>query len=710
MYENREGDYQSQSKRVLMSLKKKIIILLVILVFGSGFGALTYTTINLRNKLRSEAERYAIAITSMLARMSAASQTVIKDVESILEDQMIAQAKITAHMVAAAEKAGESNEAIRNRLKEISKTTEVDEFWITNPKGQAYLTNVDGVDFSFSPDPKKQPQAHIFYDLLRKEGAENVTQEARVREIDNSKFKYVGTRGVDKTRIVQVGYDFEFMANLEEKIGLRRMIDAIVKDKRIDSIWVVDKNLSTLAHGSTPNENGATDKPQGDNDKSLASKEKSSDLSHSHRNKTRLSKAIKSGQIEASFETNYINVTAPILGANGQVLGATLIHFPTVALRDLLNNTAMDAFWLGVLALLIALSIAIIVGDKLSRPILALTASVRALYQGKLELEATEPFTHRTDELGVFVREFRRMATDIHQREEELDRLVKERTAALESAQGQIQKEVDMASRFQLAIMPSAFPKHENFNGKGFMRPAKEMGGDFYDVFNIDENRIGLVMADVSGKGVPSAFFMTMARTEIRNEAMGGNPPSEVLSCVNNRLCGENPLDLFVTVFYAIFNHSNGHLTYANGGHNPPYILRADKSIETIPLTGDLVVGMIEDIKFKNKTLTLQPKDNLFLYTDGICEAFNEKNEEFTNKRMEMVFKDRWSLDPNKNIEQMLSEVDNHVGEAPQSDDITCMSLQYLGNNNKNNKKEKTLMEEKEEIKSNHVARVSTQI
>ena len=685
-----------------MSLKHKIVALLLVLVFGSGLGALVFTTFNLRNKLLFEAERYTTGIASMLARLSGVSQTVIGDVEAILDKQMVAQAKIAAHMVAAAEKAGESKSKIRKRLKSIVTDTSVDEFWITDPKGRAYLTNIDGVDFSFSPNPEEQPQAHIFYDLLTG-NAKYVAQKARVREIDNNMFKYVGTQGVDMPRIVQVGYDFEFMKDLADRVGLKRLVDAIIKDKRVDEIWVFDQKLATLAYGSIfiPSEDSpalsgnspSEGSPSSDNspteDTSPPSGDSPPDRS-SHASKTaqlsdherqELTLVLESGETKVDFDTNHIRVIAPISAPeDGQPpLGVALIRFPAAALRDLLNSTVQDALWLGIFALLVALAIAIVVGGWLSRPILALTSSVRALYRGSLELTPIEPFTGRKDELGVFVREFRRMALDIHQREEELDRLVKERTAALENAQKQIRDEVSLASRFQAAILPTTFPQHERFNGHGFMRSAKEMGGDFYDVFVIDENQVGLVIADVSGKGVPAAFFMAVSRTELRNEGMNGNDPATVLENVNKRLCGENPLDLFVTVFYAVLDHRTGTLTYANGGHNPPYIMRSDGDIETIPTTGDLVLGMVEEISFRKGSVEIKSDDSLFLYTDGICEAFNAQQEEFSNQRMEEVLKKGDFKDTSDVIDRMVLAVDNYVGEAPQSDDITCLALKYEG-------------------------------
>ena len=667
-----------RGSRLRLSIKHKLVFLLLFIVFGSVIGTLTVMTMDLREKLLVEAERYATSVSSMVSRLSGVSQTVVSEMETILNGQMVAQARIAAHMVAMAEKAGENTQQIRNRLKAIVKDTQVDEFWITDSKGWAYLRNID-VDFTFSPDPKEQPQAHIFYKLLHGKTKE-VAQKARVREIDSSMFKYVGVAGVDKPRVVQVGYNFEFMKDFVDRVGLKRFVEGITKNNRVDSIWIFDRNFNAVAHGSSSGYSVSAEQNLVSSPGFGGISDEESGVSQlSGEDKAVLSSVLTANKAAVDFKSGFIRVVAPIPAAVvGQPpLGVTLIRFPTDVLYDVLNSSLESALWLGVLALFIALFIAIIVSSWLSRPILALTNAARALYGGSLSLNFIAPFKARTDELGIFVREFERMAVDIHKREEELDRLVKERTAALEDAQKQMRDEVELASRFQVAILPSTFPRHEKYTGSGFMRPAKEMGGDFYDVFTIDENRVGLVIADVSGKGVPAAFFMAVSRTEIRNEAMTGDSPGAVLERVNNRLCGENPLNLFVTVFYAIFDHRTGILTYANGGHNPPYLMRKDKKLEMIPSKGDLVLGMIEDVTFQEDSVELDSKDTVFLYTDGISEAFNEKEEEFTNQRMEEVLKDGDFKTPAETIDKMLVAVDDYTGEAPQSDDITCLCLKY---------------------------------
>ncbi len=703
----------------VLSLKHKLAILILILVFGSGTGALVFMTFDLRSKMRVEAERYAVTVAGTLARLAGVSQTVIGEVETILDQQMLAQAKITAHMVAAAEKSGESQSQIRNRLKSIVKETDIDEFWITDPTGRAYLTNVDGVDFSFSSDPKEQPQAYIFYPLLKDKSVKNVAQEARIREIDDSMFKYVGTKGVDMQRIVQVGYDFEFMEDLVDRVGLNRLVEAIVRDRRVESIWVFDKKLSVLAHSSVANMEAQLFFEGTSTESALASakgsvvKDQDPIVKDSTVGKDRtqgeegvrgtpseedeniVQGVLSSSRIALSFDGGHIRVVAPILSPNSKVvLGATLIRFPTDALRQLLNQSLQKTLGFGIIALILSIIVATIVGGWLSRPILALTSSVRALYGGQLNLLPIAPFTSRKDELGTFVREFQRMAVDIHQKKEELDQLVRERTAALENAQKQMRDEVALASSFQAALLPKP-PKHNRFSGYGFMRPAKEMGGDFYDIFTIDEDHLGFAIADVSGKGIPAAFFMSVSRTELRNEGITGGSPALVLERVNAKLCEENPLEMFVTVFYAILDHKNGILKYANGGHNPPYIISDPNSfhsspphssdaskntrVEQIPSKGDLVLGMIENISFHEGEVKLKPNDTLFLYTDGICEAFNLEKQEFTNRRMEEVFQAGLFKNDEDAIDQMLAAVDSHVGEAPQSDDITCLSLRWYG-------------------------------
>ncbi len=251
----------------------------------------------------------------------------------------------------------------------------------------------------------------------------------------------------------------------------------------------------------------------------------------------------------------------------------------------------------------------------------------------------------------------------------------RERLAALH-------KELEVASQIQRAIVPSQFPPFPDrteFAVHASMTPAKAVGGDFFDFFLIDADRLGFVIADVSGKGVPSALFMAVCRTLIKATAHAGEPPDACLGQVNRVLASEGVASMYVTVFYGVLDTRNGRLTYCNAGHNPPYVLRADGSVEPLAQVGGMVVGLFELASYDPGSIVLGPGDGLFMYTDGVTEATDVAGEEFTAARLAPCLAECRGLGLEEVIEKVGSAVTAFAGDAPQADDITMLALRYLG-------------------------------
>ena len=248
----------------------------------------------------------------------------------------------------------------------------------------------------------------------------------------------------------------------------------------------------------------------------------------------------------------------------------------------------------------------------------------------------------------------------------------------LESIKG----DLAVAREIQQAILPRVFPPFPENVGEldiaALMNAAKDVGGDFYDFFRIDDNRIGFVIADVSGKGVPAAIFMAVSRTLIRATGIRGVIPSECITYSNGLLAKESANNMFVTVFYGIYNIKTGEVTYTNAGHNPPYLMKADGSIVQLPISKDIVVGALDDFQFTEETLQLEHGDTLLLYTDGVTEAIDVNDEEYGEKRLEDTLKDVTQ----KSCQQIINTITDHVktftGEAEQSDDITLLAIKRL--------------------------------
>lgn len=240
-----------------------------------------------------------------------------------------------------------------------------------------------------------------------------------------------------------------------------------------------------------------------------------------------------------------------------------------------------------------------------------------------------------------------------------------------------IRQELDIAARMQHAILPRTWPQRKEFALWGSMRSAKEVGGDFYDHFPLEEGRIGIVVADVSDKGVPAALFGMVSKTLIRSTAMQGGEPAVTVEAANNILCEDNDACMFVTTLYAVFDPAKATFTYVNAGHLPPLLMHADGAYEFLPATGGAALGVVDGISFRQESIMLKAGDMVIIYTDGVTESFNEQGEEFTMMRLPLVFAKHPPENVGTAVERVISAVDAHAGTAPQSDDITCLALQY---------------------------------
>ncbi len=242
-----------------------------------------------------------------------------------------------------------------------------------------------------------------------------------------------------------------------------------------------------------------------------------------------------------------------------------------------------------------------------------------------------------------------------------------------------LKTDLAVASEIQQAILPRIFPpfpenEHE-LDLAALMKPAKDVGGDFYDFFRIDKDHIGLVMADVSGKGIPAAIFMAVSRTLIRAIGLQGNNTGQCLTKANELLCGESVDAMFVTVFYAIYNIKTGELEYCNGGHNSPYILHANGQVEMMPMSTNCLVGVVDGYEFMSNKSQLGVGDTLVMYTDGVNEAFNKELEEYGEPRMERILGQLNGKSCREVIDGQLDDIRAYADGAEQSDDITIMAL-----------------------------------
>jgi len=244
-----------------------------------------------------------------------------------------------------------------------------------------------------------------------------------------------------------------------------------------------------------------------------------------------------------------------------------------------------------------------------------------------------------------------------------------------------IKKELDIATTIQTSILPKifpAFPGRKEFDIYAKMIPAKEVGGDLYDFFLIDKNRLGVIIGDVSGKGIASALLMAVCKSLLKATALKGMPADNVLNEVNNILVDESPSNMFVTLLYGILDTRNGNFEYSNAGHNPPYLISTEGKVEQLKNIGGLLLGALKDSEYESNIITLKPDESIFFYTDGVTEAFNKDEEEFQEKRLvESILKNN-STTTEKLVLNIFGDVQAYTNGVEQSDDITCLALKYL--------------------------------
>ena len=278
---------------------------------------------------------------------------------------------------------------------------------------------------------------------------------------------------------------------------------------------------------------------------------------------------------------------------------------------------------------------------------------------------ATKPID--LDDLAITIEKAVEQIDYIRQAQQEHDQLESLKT------------DLAVAAEIQQAILPRIFPPFPENDAEmelaARMRPAKDVGGDFYDFFRIDNDRIGVVIADVSGKGIPAAIFMAVSRTLIRTVGLQGITPGECMTKSNELLSKESIDCMFVTVFYAIYNIRTGEFVYCNAGHNSPVIVKSNGKVEMLPVSENCMVGAVEGVTYSNTQARLEIGDTLLMYTDGVNEAMNEAFEEYGDERMMRLLATQSGNDCQTIIDQQLADVKAFAGNAAQSDDITLMAL-----------------------------------
>jgi sigma-B regulation protein RsbU (phosphoserine phosphatase) len=469
----------------------------------------------------------------------------------------------------------------------------------------------------------------------------------------------------------------------EEYLEIQSRLDDLVDATNVTFVYVAlvdpsDYQTLTYVYDSVNSSTGFSRYPLGYVEKGIADKYVDD-----------IRKLVTDGELATVYfyyyseESGYHTSAAlPVYDSKGNIKSIIVVEKTMTRLVNARNSYVIRVVIGTIAALVLFLAIfAVYLRKAIIKPVLTVAG------EAKRFADTNEPSDEllkirQKDEIGILAQSVGKMETDIVEYTKNL--------TAVTAEKERISTELNVAQGIQADMLPCifpAFPERSEFSVYAAMSPAKEVGGDFYDFFLVDEDHIALVMADVSGKGVPAALFMVIAKTLIKNRTLMGGTPSEILTHVNDQLCEGNKAELFVTVWMAIVEISSGKGVAVNAGHEHPVIKRAGEEntgFEYVKYRHSPAVATMEGLKFRQHEFELKPGDVLFVYTDGVLEATNAKEELYGEDRLLEVMNKSDGESLENLLHSVRADVDSFVGEAPQFDDITMLGFTYYGKGKKN--------------------------
>src|SRR3954447_6789803 len=581
-----------------MTLRARLLLLTSLLVAACVLltgGVLGYEA---WRSLRERAMEEAALASTLLGRVAAVAEQAPDQLETIAGDALATEAYLVSEMVDLAGRANLPAAELGQRLRELAARTDLDEVWVTDRQGTPVASSYDEVDATIAEDG---PVIGELVDKIR--GSTRFVTVSGVihRDIDRAAMKYAGVRRMDSAGVVLTGRSALRLSEETERLGVRNTLELILAARDVEGVWITDESLSVIAGAAPP---GATP------DLALAGR------------------SMREAVAVTALEVGRLVAAAPILDRDGLPSGSAIVSMPTAQLQAALAAFAADALVVTLVVLALGFLLASLVARHIGTPIATIARAAGDVEARRFRPESIERVAARPDELGDLAGVFLGMAVQVMNREAELERLVRERTAELVAkneaveggprrvgeevrgaAQRQMEEELTAAQALQAAILPHRFEPEATHAVSAYMMPAQHMGGDFYDVFRIDEHRYGFAIADVAGKGVLAAFFMAISRTVLRNYGREGLPPAECLLRAHQELCRMTPMELFVTVFYGVLDTRTGELAYANGGHPDVYLVRSKDGLERLPRTGGMALGVLEQVPYREAAVRLSPGD-----------------------------------------------------------------------------------------------------
>ncbi|MDE0391352.1 MAG: SpoIIE family protein phosphatase [Rhodospirillales bacterium] len=654
-----------------MTLSRRLIITVAASVGVAIGGVALAMGFLARDALIEQAEDQALLVAGLIASEANRAELTAAEIDRMTVDQMEAQAlAIARHLENHDHEDEGGHEALGAYFARLTADSAVDDIWLLDENGEPLVRAVAGLSEDHPSDLEVAGIDFRALEGLISGRRFSVSFQSIPPRGWEKPIRYVGVRAATGESVL-VGTLVAEAGGPGEIIGIEAALDSLAGREAIQAIWVVNDLLDLIGMAAFEGrDDPVADASLSAEDQDLATRSLGVDGAMSY------------------LGDHALHVAAPILDRGGVATGAAVIHMQ----RDHLDRLFADHIKYGLIvaaaAFAIGSIIAAISARRIVQPVTALTTAAAEVDADTLGFapETLDPVAARRDELGTLIRVFQNMVRQVQAREEYLESMVRARTrdlqesnAQLERAKERMESELKIAHALQGAILPKTLPDDPTYSGEALMTPAREMGGDFYDFFTLDDGRLSVVMADVSGKGVPAAFFMAIARTVMRAAAARHPTPGPCLQEVNDAICEQNPQDLFVTLFYGILDPESGEFVYANAGHNPPFVVKPPGEVSPLPMTGGMAVGVMPGLPYNEDAVTLAPGDTMFLYTDGITEAMNVDEEEFTEARLEAVLADGHDVPVDVVLTNVTSAVVEFVGGAEQSDDITCIVLRYDG-------------------------------
>ncbi|TWA74372.1 sigma-B regulation protein RsbU (phosphoserine phosphatase) [Azospirillum brasilense] len=637
---------------------------LVLLISGLVALAVALVTILLawttHSAIQTRVEADGRSAATLLARSATLAREVPRDVEALLGDRLLSEATLAAHLVAVMEAGKAPIKAVTDRLKAVADGGGPDEIWVTDNRGRAYLHNIPGPDITFGPDARAQPRQAPYYGLLNRAPEKVVTDAATE---GGKLMKFAGVAGVDKPRIVQVGADVRRLADIARKAGVDGVMASLLAGGTVEGAWLLERDGRLAAHATGPSAGPL-----------------------SERAVEAAKTAAAAGETGLLREGDRLTAFAPVPAVAGQGAGIAVVRLPAEDLSSVVGRHVKIGVLVGLLALAAGVYGAVRFARSQMAPIERLGEAVAAVEAGRFNPFTLNEAMERNDEMGRLARVFRSMALEASYREETLDAQLLMRTAELETrteklaaAEHLIEEEQRAARDVQANLLPQQLPAGRDSQFFGLLVPGPAVSGDFYDVIELDERQCLLVVAGVSGWGVPAAFLMLLVRGAIREAAARpGMTPAAILAAANDRLCGQSPFDGFATAFVALYDRETGMLSHSSAGNRAPCRIRADGSVLTLADAGGPALGVRKGIPYGEALTRLEQEDTLFLCTEGVLRAVNAQREPFGEERLAAVLHQGRGLSARDRSELLLRSVEAHVGPDGQTGDIVCLTVRRL--------------------------------